>query len=52
MHVSLWGFQILNGAASTGHLTNVILAIKIVYWCSDLSDVAIFQDFNLELGYK
>ena len=28
---SLWEFQILNGAASTGDFTKVILAIKIVY---------------------
>ena len=47
---SLWEFQILNGAASTGHLTKVFLAIKIVYYCCDPSDMAIFQGFNLEVG--
>ena len=49
---SLQRFQILNGAASTGDLINLILAIKIVYLCCDLSGMAIFQVFNLEIGYK
>ena len=40
--VSLWGFQILNGVASTADLTKLILAIKIVHLCCDASDVDIF----------
>ena len=40
----------MNGAASTGDFTKAIHSIKIVYWCCDPSDVAIFQDFNLEVG--
>ena len=28
----LWGFQILNGADFIGDITNLILAIKIVYY--------------------
>ena len=39
-----------DGAASTGDFTKVILAIKIIYRCCDPSDMAIFQDFNLEVG--
>ena len=39
LHVSLWGYQILNGVASAGDLTNLILP----------SDPAIFQDFNLDI---
>ena len=44
---SLWGFQIFKCGGSTCDLGNLILALKIVYYCCDLSDVAIFQVFNL-----
>ena len=51
-HVSLRGFQILNGGHFTGDITDLILAIIIVYYCSDQNDMAIFQVFSLEIGQK
>ena len=42
----------MNGAASTGDCTKLILAIKIVYSCCAPNDIAIFEVFNLEVGLK
>ena len=42
------GFNILKCGASTGDIGKLILVLKIVYYCCDPSDVAIFQVFNVQ----
>ena len=43
------GFHILKCAVSTGDIGKLILVLKIVYYCCNLSDVAIFQVFNVQI---
>ena len=37
------GFHILKGAVCTGDIGKLIVALKCIYECRDLSDMAVFQ---------
>ena len=45
--MEVYGISYFEGAASSGDIGKQIIELKIVYLCSDLSDMAIFQDFYL-----